>query len=73
MLQKKQGIDIVVEIGGIKTYEAAVALFDEELDPEHLARIQKIKHPEVVIKIANAIAMCQPDTVYINTGSESDR
>jgi len=73
MLQKKQGVDIVVEIGGIKTYEAAVKLFEEKLDPEHLARIQKIKHPEVVIKIANAIAMCQPDSVYINTGSEADR
>ncbi|MFC1826007.1 phosphoenolpyruvate carboxykinase domain-containing protein, partial [Thermodesulfobacteriota bacterium] len=73
MLQKKQGIDIVVEIGGIKTYEAAVKLFEEKLDPEHLSRIQKIKHPEVVIKIASAIAMCQPDAVYINTGSEADR
>jgi len=73
MLQKKQGVDIVVEIGGIKTYEAAVKLFEEKLDPEHLSRIQKIKHPEVVIKIANAIAMCQPDSVYINTGSGADR
>ena len=73
MLQKKQGIDIVVEIGGIKTYEAALKLFEEKLDQEHLSRIQKIKHPEVVIKIANAIAMCQPDSVYINSGSEADR
>jgi len=73
MLQKKEGIDIVVEIGGIKTYEAAVKLVEEKLDPEHLSRMQKIKHPEVIIKIANAIAMCQPDSVYINTGSEADR
>ncbi len=73
MLQKKKGADIVVEIGGIKTYEAAVKLFEEKLDPEHLSRIQKINHPEVVIKIANAIAMCNPDAVFVNTGSEADR
>jgi phosphoenolpyruvate carboxykinase (GTP) len=73
MLQIKKGVDIVVEIGGIQTYEAAVKLLEEKLDPEHLSRIQKIKHPEVVIKIANAIAMCRPDSVYINTGSETDR
>ncbi len=73
MLQKKKGADIVVEIGGIKTYEAAVKLFEEKLAPEHLSRIQKINHPEVVIKIANAIAMCNPDAVFVNTGSEADR
>jgi phosphoenolpyruvate carboxykinase (GTP) len=73
MLQKKKGLDIVAEIGGIKTYETAVNLFEEKLEPEHLSRIQKIKHPEVVIKIANAIAMCDPGTVFINTGSEADR
>ena len=25
------------------------------------------------MKIANAIAMCRPDSVFINTGSETDR
>ncbi len=73
MLKIKEGADIVAAIGGIKTFEAAIKLFEEKLDSEHLARIQKIKHPELIIKIANAIAMCQPDSVYINTGSEADR
>ena len=27
----------------------------------------------MVIKIANAIAMCEPDAVFINTGSEEDK
>ena len=40
---------------------------------EHLARIQKIKNTEVIIKIANAIAMCGPDDIFVNTGSEKDR
>jgi len=73
MLQKKKGVDIVVEIGGIQTYEAAMKLFEQQLDQENLSRIQQIKHPEVVIKIANAVAMCTPDSVFINTGSEAAR
>ncbi len=73
MLEKKKGVDIVIEISGITTVEAAKKLFEERLDTEHLSRIGQISHSEVLLKIANAIAMCQPDTVFINTGSESDK
>jgi len=73
MLEKKKGIDIVTEIGGITTYEAAIKLFKDKLDKENLSRIQKIKHSEVVLKIANAAAMCEPEAVFINTGSEADK
>jgi len=73
MFQKRKGIDIVVEIGGIKTYEAAMQLFEDRLDETHLSRIREIKHPDVVVKIANAIAMCEPETIFVNTGSESDK
>jgi len=73
MLEKKKGIDIVAEIGGITTYEAAIKLFKDKLDEENLSRIQKIKHSEVVLKIANAVAMCGPEAIFINIGSEADR
>ena len=73
MFQKKKGIDIVVEVGGITTLKEAMQLFENKLDTTNLSRIQKITHPEVVIKIANSIAMCKPDAVFINTGSESDK
>ena len=73
MLERKKGIDIVTEIGGITTYEAAIKLFKDKLDKENLSRIQKIKHSEVVLKIANALAMCEPEAVFINTGSEADK
>jgi phosphoenolpyruvate carboxykinase (GTP) len=73
MLQKKKGIDIVIEIGGITTWQAAMQLFEDKLDQENLVRIKKIRHPEVVLKIANAIAMCEPDSIFVNTGSEADR
>ncbi len=73
MMKKREGIDVVVEIGGITTPEAVLQLFDQKMDAEQLDRIQKIKHSEARLKIANAIAMCQPDRVFINTGSDSDR
>ncbi len=73
MLEKKKGIDIVTEIGSITTYEAAIKLFKYKLDKENLSRIQKIKHSEVVLKIANALVMCEPEAVFINTGSEADK
>jgi len=73
MLKRKEGLDILQEIGGIKTSEAAMKVFESKLDTEHLARIKPIKHPEVLIKIANAIAICEPDIIFINTGSETDR
>lgn len=72
MLQKKKGIDIVTEIGGITTFDAAMQLFENKMDNTNLSKIQIIKHSEVVIKIANAIAMCGPESVFINTGSETD-
>ena len=73
MFQKKKGIDIVVHIGGITTFEAAMRLFENRLDEKNLSRIHQIKNPEVAVKIANSIAMCEPETIFINTGSESDR
>ena len=72
MLQKNKGIDIIVEIGGLKEYQAAAEYLESVLTAEHLARIQKIKNPDVIIKIANAISMCEPDDIFVSTGSEED-
>nr|WP_281491987.1 hypothetical protein [Desulfosarcina cetonica] len=73
MLKKNEGIDIVKELGGIHNVEQAQALFEKRLDKMHLDRIRALSQPEILIKIANAIAMCDPAHVYINTGSEEDR
>jgi phosphoenolpyruvate carboxykinase (GTP) len=61
MFQKKKGIDIAVDIGGITTFEAAMRLFEKRLDEKNLSRIKEIKHSEIVVKIANSIAMCDPE------------
>ncbi len=73
MLKKNEGIDIAQELGGIQNVEQAQALFAKRLDKEHLSRIRTLNRPEILIKIANAIAMCDPARVFINTGSEADR
>ena len=73
MFEKKLGADIVAELGGITSLEAANDLFADQLDAAHLARLQHIRTEAVLLKIANAIAMCRPDAVFINTGSEKDR
>jgi phosphoenolpyruvate carboxykinase (GTP) len=73
MMKKLEGIDIVVEVGGIKNGDDAARIFRERMDDEQLSRIQRIENPEVLLKIANAAAMCGPDRIVVNTGSEADR
>jgi phosphoenolpyruvate carboxykinase (GTP) len=73
MLKRNEGIDIVKEIGGIETVEAAKKVFEDKLEEKHLARLERMKNGDVLLKIANAIIMCEPDGVFINTGSEEDR
>ena len=70
---RKDVMDIVTEIGKVKTVDEAMAVFKGKMDANHLSRIQQIKSPAVLIKIANAVRLCEPDDVYINTGSDEDR
>ena len=69
----EKGVDIVSEIGGITSLNEAMAVFQKTLDQENLNKINQLKNEKVLIKIANAIAMCDPDMVFINTGTEADR
>jgi phosphoenolpyruvate carboxykinase (GTP) len=73
MLKFEEGIDIVQEIGQITTVEDARRLFESKMEPEQFKRISRFEIPAVILKIANAIAMCQPDQVFINTGTEADK
>lgn len=73
MFKKNQGTDIVAEIGKIDNFDDAMALFKKKTDETHLERIGRIKNRDIVVKIANAAAMCDPDSIYINTGSEDDK
>ncbi len=72
MLNLKQGIDILADAGGIKNIDEAKTLLSEKLDSENLEKLNKIKTEDALVKIANAISFCKPDSVYITTGSKED-
>ena len=73
MAPRKDCIDIVTELGGIKDIDAAQQVFKQKLDATNLDKLQRIQNPTVLQKIANAIVLCEPDSVFIDTGSEEDR
>lgn len=73
MNDQKKTIDIILEIGMIKDLTAANKLFSDKLDQKNLSRIKRLGNPDILLKIANAIKMCQPDRIFINTGSEADK
>jgi phosphoenolpyruvate carboxykinase (GTP) len=70
---KKDVIDIVTELGGIKTNESAQKLIEERLDATNLSKLSLVKNESILRKIANAIVLCDPDSVFINTASDEDR
>jgi len=72
MLALKKGMDILAEVGGIRSLDEARALFEVKCDQGNLAKLEKITNEEALLKIANAIAMTDPDAVFVNTGSDAD-
>ena len=72
MLELKKGIDILSTIGGIDDLENARRLFETKFDSKNLAKLNKINNTEALLKIANAVSMTNPDTVFVNTGSDED-
>jgi phosphoenolpyruvate carboxykinase (GTP) len=73
MKLKKECIDIITELGGITSEKAAREVFAKKMDKTNLDKLSRIKNPELLKKIANSIVLCEPDSVFINTGSEQDR
>ncbi len=70
---RKDVMDIVTEIGKVTTVDEAMAVFKGTMDADHFSRIQRINSPAVLVKIANAIRLCGPDEIFVNTGTEEDR
>ena len=73
MLKTDNDIDIINELGKVNSETSAKEVFKQYMDDEHLSRISKIKHSEVLKKIADAIVRCNPSKIFINTGSSDDR
>ncbi len=73
MLELKKGVDILAVAGGITTIDDARTVFSAKLDAANQKKLAKISNEEALIKVANAIKMCTPSSVFINTGSPEDQ
>ena len=73
MLDTRVGPDIAGELGKIDAEEAIDAIFRQYMDEEHYARMEQQGNIDVRRKIANAIAICRPASVYINMGTPGDK
>ncbi len=72
MLELKKGVDILAEVGSIKNIEEAEKVFTDSLDEANSKKMSKITDEEALLKVANAISMCKPERVFIDTGSPED-
>ncbi|MDR3089747.1 MAG: phosphoenolpyruvate carboxykinase (GTP) [Desulfobulbaceae bacterium] len=70
MFTLRQGDDILAAVSGIHSADQAEALLCERLDAATLAKLAR--NEDARLKIAAAIAICQPDAVFINSGNEAD-
>ncbi|MFH0728238.1 MAG: phosphoenolpyruvate carboxykinase (GTP) [Pseudomonadota bacterium] len=69
----EKGIDIITGIGGVNSMGEALKIFEKKMDAENYSKIRRVRNEKVLLKIANAIVMCEPDSVFVNTGSEADQ
>jgi len=72
MLELRKGIDILSEVGGVKTMAEAKKVFDATLDAANRAKLRKISNQDALLRIANAIAMCTPARVFVVSASAED-
>jgi len=72
MLQLNRGVDILARCGGITSTEEADELFESRLEREDYIKLSKIRNTEALLKIANAISLCDPESVFVTTGSPRD-
>jgi len=72
MLELKKGDEILTVVGGTSTFAEAKDVIINKLDEVNQKKLLAIKNEDALTKIANAITICNPDTVFINTGSKED-
>jgi phosphoenolpyruvate carboxykinase (GTP) len=72
MQRTDKEMDLINELGKIDTIEKAKTIFEQYMEEKHLTRILKIKNSEVLIRIANSIVLCNPSSIFVNTGSSED-
>ena len=72
MLDLYKGSDILATVGGVKTLAEAKTIIEETLDSANQAKLAPITNGDALIKMANAIKLCKPEAVFVNSGSKED-
>ena len=72
MQRTEKEMDLINELGKVDTLQKAKTIFEQYMEEKHLSRILKIKTPEILIRIANSIVLCNPRSIFVNTGSSED-
>ncbi len=72
-MEKKAGTDIGEKLGNVKSQEEIDDILRRYMDDDQYSKMESITNIDVKRKIANAIAICQPGSVFINRGCEEDR
>jgi len=72
MQRTDKEMDLINELGKVDTLQKAKTIFEQYMEEKHLTRILKIKTPEILIRIANSIVLCNPRSIFVNTGSPED-
>ncbi len=72
MILGTNSFDIITKMGGVETPADAQKVFSDSMDQANLAKISKITTNDALLKIANAIVVCQPSSIFVNTGSDAD-
>jgi len=73
MENKHAGQDVAETLGKVDSTDKMDDIFRQYLDDIQYGRLKNIKNKNVLKRIANAIALVRPGSVFINTGSEEDR
>ncbi|MFK5951459.1 MAG: phosphoenolpyruvate carboxykinase (GTP) [Desulfobacterium sp.] len=73
MLKKNVGPDIAETLGKVDSTNQMDEIFRQYMDAIQYDRLKTIKNEKVLKRIANAIAVGRPRSVFINTGSQEDR
>jgi phosphoenolpyruvate carboxykinase (GTP) len=72
MLELRKGTDILLAVGGVGSADEARAVLDRALDADTRRKLAAVRNPEALLKLANAVAMCRPERVFVIAPSEAD-
>ncbi|MBW1649481.1 MAG: phosphoenolpyruvate carboxykinase (GTP) [Deltaproteobacteria bacterium] len=65
--------DIVSGIGKVKIFEDAIKILKEKTNKTNFSKLSALKNEQVILKLANSVKMCSPQSLFINTGSSEDK